>query len=99
MTTPLIFEPEALGADGWTDWIKPLPGYVLQCCDCGSLHKMQFRVEGECVAFRAKPIEPAIAMEAAKPSRRETGSTGTATARVRKDIAQTQSGNGGGVNG
>lgn len=53
----LIYPPEPLNADGWTDWIKPQAGYRLQCCDCGSLHEMEFAVEDGAVVFRAKPIE------------------------------------------
>lgn len=30
--------------DGWSDWIHPLPGYLLQCCDCGLVHEMQFEI-------------------------------------------------------
>ena len=68
------YEPEALNDDGWSDWIKPLPGYVLQCCDCGSLHKMEFAVEDGAVVFRAKPIE-------------HSDSDGTASAALCEDIA------------
>jgi uncharacterized Zn finger protein len=29
----------------WTDWINPvMDNYLLKCCDCGLVHKMQFRV-------------------------------------------------------
>ncbi len=29
------------GEDGWSDWIHPLPGYIMACCDCGLTHEMQ----------------------------------------------------------
>lgn len=35
---------EVEGDDGWTDWIHPLPGYRLQCCDCGLIHRMEFEI-------------------------------------------------------
>lgn len=31
------------GEDGWSDWIHPLPGYRMGCCDCGLVHDMEFR--------------------------------------------------------
>lgn len=31
--------------DGWSDWIHPLPGYLMQCCDCGLIHKMEFAID------------------------------------------------------
>lgn len=30
--------------DGWSEWIHPLPGYRMQCCDCGLIHDMQFAI-------------------------------------------------------
>ena len=41
--------------DGWSDWIHPLPGYKLACCDCGLVHNMEFRIDdlGQ-VNFRAQ---------------------------------------------
>lgn len=30
--------------DGWCEWIHPLPGYLMQCCDCGLVHDMQFAI-------------------------------------------------------
>lgn len=29
------------GQDGWSEWIHPLPGYLMQCCDCKLIHEMQ----------------------------------------------------------
>ena len=39
---PVQFENE----DGWCDWIQPEmeQDYKLACCDCGLVHKMQFKV-------------------------------------------------------
>jgi hypothetical protein len=30
--------------DGWSDWIHPAPGYRMQCCDCGLIHRMDFEI-------------------------------------------------------
>ena len=30
--------------DGWSEWIHPLPGYLMQCCDCGLVHEMQYAI-------------------------------------------------------
>lgn len=30
---------------GWTRWNEPImQGYLMQCCDCGLIHQMEFRV-------------------------------------------------------
>lgn len=41
--------------DGWTDWIHPLSGYRLACCDCGLVHDIETRIDdlGQ-VNFRAR---------------------------------------------
>jgi len=41
--------------DGWCDWIHPLPGYKMACCDCGLVHNMQFRIDDKGqINFRAQ---------------------------------------------
>lgn len=30
--------------EGWSEWIHPLPGYLMQCCDCGLVHRMEFEI-------------------------------------------------------
>ena len=49
------FPPEHGDAEGWSDWIHPLSGYRMACCDCGLVHDMQFRIDdlGQ-VNFRAR---------------------------------------------
>jgi hypothetical protein len=37
-------EPMAPGEKGWSEWIHPLPGYLMQCCDCGLTHEMEFEI-------------------------------------------------------
>jgi hypothetical protein len=38
------FETMDAGEDGWTDFVHPLPGYLMKCCDCGCVHEMDARV-------------------------------------------------------
>ena len=35
---PMTVETE----EGYSEWIHPLPGYLMQCCDCGLVHEMEF---------------------------------------------------------
>ncbi len=44
-------EPMHPGEDGWSEWIHPLPGYLMQCCDCRLVHEM------EAAIVAAKPDE------------------------------------------
>lgn len=37
-------EPMAAIEEGWSEWIHPLPGYLMQCCDCGLIHEMEFEI-------------------------------------------------------
>lgn len=30
---------------GWTEWIHPLPGYRMACCDCGLVHEIELRID------------------------------------------------------
>lgn len=32
--------------EGWSDWLHPLPGFIMKCCDCGLLHELQFAIGG-----------------------------------------------------
>lgn len=34
----------AVNEDGWCEWIHPLPGYLMQCCDCGLIHEVEFEI-------------------------------------------------------
>lgn len=44
------------GPDGWTEWVQPVVrGYKMQCCDCGLIHVLDFRIgDGQRIQFRAK---------------------------------------------
>jgi hypothetical protein len=35
------------------EWVQPKEGYKMACCDCGLIHRMEFRVRGGKVQFRA----------------------------------------------
>jgi hypothetical protein len=48
------YPAEVENDDGWTDWIHPLPGYRMACCDCGLVHNMEFDTEDGEVIFRAR---------------------------------------------
>ena len=45
---------------GWSEWIRPLPGYRFSCCDCGLVHDMEFEIgdsddgEERVIIFRAR---------------------------------------------
>jgi hypothetical protein len=32
------------GRGGWSEWQQPImKGYMMQCCDCGLVHEIQFK--------------------------------------------------------
>lgn len=37
------------------EWIRPMPqrGHKMRCCDCGLVHRMNFKVSGGKVMFQA----------------------------------------------
>jgi hypothetical protein len=47
--------PEPELRNGWTRWIQPIKrGYLLKCCDCGLVHRMEFRIVAGRVQYRAQ---------------------------------------------
>lgn len=38
-------QEHAVSDDGWSDWIHPLPGYRMACCDCGLVHELELRID------------------------------------------------------
>lgn len=45
------------------EWVQPVAkGYKLACCDCGLVHKLDFRVSKRRVQFRAYRDNRATAM-------------------------------------
>jgi hypothetical protein len=41
---PAEFEVMEPDEDGWSEWIHPLPGYLMQCCDCGLVHELEVAI-------------------------------------------------------
>jgi hypothetical protein len=52
---------EYANEDGWSDWIHPLPGYRMVCCDCGLSHNMQVKTHGGKIYFRMSRNERSTA--------------------------------------
>lgn len=49
------YSKEEIDKKGWTGWIYPnMRIYRLGCCDCGLIHDLKFKVEGNRVKFKAK---------------------------------------------
>lgn len=49
------FRVEKEVANGWSQWIQPVKrGYLMACCDCGLVHRMDFRIHEGSVEFRAQ---------------------------------------------
>jgi hypothetical protein len=47
--------PEKQLGDGWTRWVQPVPkGYLMECCDCGLVHRMNFRTHRGRIQFKAQ---------------------------------------------
>lgn len=41
--------------DGWSRWVQPVKkGYLLACCDCSLVHRMDFRIVSGHIQFRAQ---------------------------------------------
>ncbi len=47
MTTVRFYQQ----SDG--EWVQPKRGFRMKCCDCGLVHRMEFRVRARRVQFRA----------------------------------------------
>lgn len=56
------------------EWIQPIrKGYKLCCCDCGLVHKFEFRVSKGQIQFRGDRDNRATAMVRRHMKRREHG--------------------------
>ena len=56
---------------GWTRWVQPAErGYLLACCDCALVHRMDFRIKHGRVQFRAQRAPRYTARERLKYARR-----------------------------
>jgi len=48
-------EPVAVGADGWSEWIHPEGPFIMECCDCGLHHELEFALSDDNkLIFRAR---------------------------------------------
>ena len=46
---------DAVTEDGYSEWVQPVTrGYRMQCCDCGLVHTLDFRIDDGNVQFRVK---------------------------------------------
>ena len=64
------FRVEKEVANGWSRWVQPVKrGYLMSCCDCGLVHRMDFRIAGERVQFRAQRAPRYTARERARKRR------------------------------
>lgn len=63
------FRVEKELANGWSRWVQPVKrGYLMSCCDCGLVHRMDFRIAKGRVQFRAQRAPVYTRMERAKRS-------------------------------
>lgn len=74
MTTKRVFLHLDEGEDGWTEWIHPLPGYLMMCCDCGLTHELEFAItpaENELDRFNHGESRDAVVVHRARRVERE----------------------------
>lgn len=46
---------EKAGTNGWTRWVQPvLIGYLMECCDCALVHRLNFRVYRGSIQFKVQ---------------------------------------------
>lgn len=61
------FRVEKDDKNGWSRWVQPVRrGYLMACCDCALVHRMDFRILNGKVQFRAKRAPRYTARERAK---------------------------------
>lgn len=46
---------------GWSEWVVPTKRIRDQCCDCGLIHEIEYRIVGGQVEFRARRHKRATA--------------------------------------
>lgn len=64
------FLKEKEGPNGWSRWVQPVKrGYLLECCDCSLVHRMDFRIHRDRVQFRAQRAPRYTARQRAKSKR------------------------------
>jgi hypothetical protein len=46
-----------LDDEGWTDWFAPETiGYRIECCDCGLVHAIDFRLKDQEIEMRTRRL-------------------------------------------
>lgn len=54
-------------ADGWSRWVQPvMKGYLLACCDCSLVHRLDFRIHKGRIQFKAQRAPRYTARERAR---------------------------------
>lgn len=54
-------------ADGWSRWVQPVTrGYLLACCDCSLVHRLNFRIYKGRIQFKAQRAPAYTRRERAK---------------------------------
>jgi hypothetical protein len=53
-------DPMEPDEEGWSEWVHPRPGYLMQCCDCGLVHAMEFMVAASDDVIWPDPAAPAF---------------------------------------
>ena len=68
---------------GWSDWIRPRPGYRMACCDCGLVHEMEMSVDDDGrPVFRARRLSRHTGQLRRQMTRRGEGSSAALQART-----------------
>jgi hypothetical protein len=40
------------------EWVKPtMRGYLIKCCQCGSTHRLDFKIQGKRLVYRATRLK------------------------------------------
>lgn len=60
-------------AGGWSRWVQPvMTGYLLACCDCSLVHRLNFRLYKGRIQFKAQRA-PAYTLRERKRRRGKDG--------------------------
>lgn len=67
--------------EGWSEWLHPMPGFMMQCCDCGLVHELQVAIthahEAVSATNEGEDAEHAVVFRMRRPA--SAGEAGTAT--------------------
>ena len=88
------------GPDGWSEWVHPEPGFLMQCCDCDLIHQMEFAIvargeadhrlsdgesDGGVIVFRARRTTTADAASKTGASRASEGREQASSSKPREE--------------